>query len=89
MTTGAPCMHNACMTSITIRDVPDETRDLLAARARRAGQSMQQFLLRELVVLAESQAQEEWFDRLRESVVRRGTAVSADQILDAVHGDRR
>lgn len=77
------------MASITIRDVPDETRDLLAARARRAGQSMQQFLLRELVVLGESEAQQEWFDRLRDSVAQRGTAVSAGQILDAVHGERR
>ncbi|WP_323791848.1 hypothetical protein [Nocardioides sp.] len=50
---------------------------------------MQQFLLRELVVLGESEAQEEWFDRLRDVVVRRGTALSTAQILDAVHGERR
>ena len=88
--TGPPDrMHNACMPTITIRDVPDETRALIAARAKRAGQSMQQYLLRQLIVLGETEAQEEWFDRLRESVVQRGRSVSAEQILAAVHGGRR
>lgn len=33
------------MTTITIRDVPDEVRDLLAQDARERGQSLQTFLL--------------------------------------------
>ena len=32
------------MTSITIRDVPEETRDELAARAALAGRSLQEYL---------------------------------------------
>jgi plasmid stability protein len=42
--------------SITIRDVPDETRDALAARAARSGRSLQEFLaltLRELAAKPE------------------------------------
>ena len=36
-------MQNACMpVSMTIRDIPDEVRDALAARASRAGQSLQE-----------------------------------------------
>src|SRR5581483_6742011 len=44
--------HNACMASITIRDVPDETRDELAARAARSGRWLQEYLRAQLVELA-------------------------------------
>jgi plasmid stability protein len=39
-------------TSITIRDVPDETRDELAARAAMTGRSLQEYLRARLVELA-------------------------------------
>ena len=38
-------------TSITIRDVPDETRDELAARAALTGRSLQEYLRSKLVGL--------------------------------------
>ena len=38
--------------SITIREVPDEARDELAARAARSGRSLQEYLRAELVELA-------------------------------------
>lgn len=38
-------MQNACMVALQIRDVPDEVRDILAARARSMGQSLQSLLL--------------------------------------------
>jgi antitoxin FitA len=38
-------MHNAGMSTVTIRDVPDEVRDSLANDARERGQSLQAFLL--------------------------------------------
>ena len=40
------------MTAITIRDVPDEVRDVLAARAARSGRSMQEYLKGQLIDLA-------------------------------------
>jgi len=46
------CMQTGCMTSITIRDVPDEVRDELAARARLSGRSLQEYLRTQLVALA-------------------------------------
>lgn len=46
-------MHYACMTVITIRNVPDELNKLLKARASERGQSLQQFLLAELRDVAE------------------------------------
>ena len=48
------CMHSsydAVMTVITVRDVPDEVRDELAARAGRSGMSMQEFLRAHLIDL--------------------------------------
>jgi antitoxin FitA len=38
--------------NVTIRHVPDDTADALAARARRRGQSLQEYLLGQLVELA-------------------------------------
>ena len=46
-------MHYACMTVITIRNVPDELNERLKARASERGQSLQQFLLAELRDVAE------------------------------------
>ena len=40
------------MPSITIRDVPSEARDELAARAARSGRSLQEYLRDELIELA-------------------------------------
>ncbi|CAN5169995.1 hypothetical protein BH09ACT12_BH09ACT12_16030 [soil metagenome] len=82
-------MHNACMTTITIRDVPEETRDLLAARAKRAGQSMQEYLRRRLIELGEAEVGDEWLERARESVDRWGTRLPTEQILEALHDGRR
>jgi len=41
------------MVAITIRDVPAETRNELAARAARGGRSLQEYLRGQLVELAE------------------------------------
>lgn len=81
-------MHNACMTTITIRDVPEETRNLLAARAKRAGQSMQEYLRRRLVELGETEDQEDFLDRVH-GVASSGTRPSAQQIVEAVSSGRR
>ncbi len=40
------------MASITIREVPDETRDELAARAALTGRSLQEYLRSQLIDLA-------------------------------------
>ena len=41
------------MPSITVRDVPEETRAELAARAARSGRSLQEFLRLELIAIGE------------------------------------
>ena len=47
------------MVNITIRDVPPEVRDILAARAKRRGQSAQEFLKATLVDIAAKRDKEE------------------------------
>ena len=50
--------------SITIRDVPDEARDELAARAARSGRSLQEYLRRELIETASKPGLESVLERL-------------------------
>jgi plasmid stability protein len=81
--------HNACMVSITIRDVPDGTRNELAARAARSGRSLQEFLRGHLVELASRPDRATVLARIADRVEREGTAVSVDDILEARDADRR
>lgn len=77
------------MTTITVRNVPDETRDLLAARAKRAGQSMQEYLRRLLIEIGAAEDQGEFWDRVEESVARHGSTLSTEDILAALDEGRR
>ena len=69
------------MVSITIRDVPDETRVELAARAARRGQSMQEYLRARLVELAESADKDEILERIRRHRRMFGVGLTAEDIL--------
>ena len=74
--------------SMTIRDVPDETRDELAARAARAGISLQAYVRAQLVALAGQPDPAEFWDRVRARVRASGSRVTAEEILAAKHADR-
>lgn len=84
-----PQQHNACMPSITVRDVPEETRKKLAARAARSGQSMQEYLRRLLVDTAQEVDIDEVIAEARERVVRLKTRMPAREILAARDSGRR
>lgn len=77
------------MVQITIRDVPDEVRDELAARAARAGKSMQEYLSEELARLAGRPSIDEWLDRVRERKELSGRRVPPGAILQHRDTDRR
>lgn len=77
------------MVSITIRDVPQETRNELAARAARSGRSLQEYLRLQLVEIADRPDPEEWVSRVQARVQREGVELSLDEILDARDADRR
>ena len=75
--------------AITVRDVPDEVRDELAARAARAHQSLQEYLRSMLVDSAARPPVADVIARARARVRVTGAAVSAASILDARDADRR
>lgn len=72
---------------ITIRDVPDETRDELAARAARLGQSMQQYLRRELIQIAARDKNSEVLARIV-AKNRARPGLSREQVLELIRKDR-
>ena len=83
-------MHNAVMpTSITIRGVPNDVRDTLAARAARSGRSLQEYLRMELIQLAGRPTVDELLERVRARKALTGTRLSGAEILDYRDRDRR
>jgi len=76
-------------TSITIRDVPDETRDELASRAALTGRSLQEYLRAQLMELARKPDADVWTARVRARKQASGSALSADRILSYRDADRR
>ena len=74
--------------SVTIRDVPDEVRDELAARAARAGQSLQEYLRAQLTELARRPSPEALWDRVQHRLLVTGSRLSAQAILDLRDADR-
>ncbi len=83
-------MHNACMaTSITIRNVPDETRDELAERASLSGRSLQEYLRAELIELAAKADLAELLVRVEKRKRAAGESMSTEAIIgyrDAARG---
>lgn len=75
--------------SITVRNVPDDTRNELAARAARSGRSLQEYLRAQLIGLAEREDMAAWVARVRDRVEREGTHVSAETIVNDIHAGRR
>lgn len=77
------------MPSVTIRDVPDDTRDELAARAARSGRSLQEYLRLELIELARRPDPTALITRVRDRKRHTGTTLDADRILAHRDADRR
>jgi plasmid stability protein len=75
-------MHNEIMSkSITIRNVPDETRELLASRAAASGRSLQEYLRSQLIELAETMDVETWVAEVRELKSLTQSRATIEQIL--------
>ena len=75
--------------AITIRDVPDDVRDELAARAARAHQSLQEYLRSMLIDSTVRPPAADVIARARARVRVTGATVSAESILVARDADRR
>ena len=76
-------------TSITIRNVPDRTRNELAARAARSGRSLQEYVRRELIALADKPDMEDLLARIERRKEACQTTLSAEDILAYRDEDRR
>lgn len=75
--------------AITVRDVPAEVRDELAARAARAGKSLQEYLRGFLVDAASKPTAADVVSRARARVAATGSRVDAEAILAAREAERR
>ena len=76
-------------TSITVRDVPDETRNELAARAARSGRSLQEYLRSELIELARKPDLAALMARVEARVRRMGTRIEPSEVLELLAPERR
>lgn len=75
--------------SITIRDVPRDVRDELAARAARSGRSLQDYLRAELIEIARHPAVEEVLARAQTRIDATKSRLPAKQILALRGAERR
>ena len=75
--------------SITIRDVPEETAEELAARAALTGRSLQQYLRGHLIGLASQPDPEALVARMRARKESTGSRLTVDSILAHRDADRR
>ena len=77
------------MTSVTVRDLPSETRDELASRAARTGRSLQEYLRSELIELARHPDPEVLAQRIVDRKQRTATKLSASTIIGHRDAGRR
>lgn len=75
-------------TAITIRDVPDETRDELASRAALSGRSLQEYVRSKLIEIGRRPDAEVLLARVRDRKQRTGSHLSAESILGHRDADR-
>ena len=70
--------------TVQIRDIDDEVYLALTRRAAEIGMSVPEMLRREAARLASRPSVEDWLERTR----RRPSAISRDEVLDAIDGVR-
>jgi plasmid stability protein len=79
------CTHVLCMAAmIQIRNVPDDVHRTLKVRAAQAGMSLSEFLLREVIHVAERPTLEEVLQRIE----ARGPAQVSTDSAAAVRAER-
>ena len=74
---------------ITIRNVPEEVRDELAARAALKRQSMQEYLRSELERMVSRPSINTVLEEARRRVEAAGTVITTAEILEARDTDRK
>ena len=75
--------------AVTVRDVPQEVRDELAARAARKGQSLQEYLRARLIAEASKPAVDDALSEIRRYVAVSGAGLNVERVLSDRDADRR
>ncbi|AKS41157.1 FitA-like ribbon-helix-helix domain-containing protein [Wenzhouxiangella marina] len=75
--------------NITIRDVPEQARDRLAARAASAGQSLQSYLRARLIELADRPDRSDLLRQIHERKRANPIQLDAERIIELRDQDRR
>ncbi len=78
-------MHNACMPTVVVRDLPEDVHAELVRRAEAAGQSLQQYLTTELKRITACPTVDEVLDRIAR---RSGGRVGLDQAVEDLASER-
>jgi hypothetical protein len=76
------------MPHVQVRDVPDDVHDVLVRRAQAAGQSLQQYLVLQLSLLAATPTLEEALERIERRRKGHLSAAEAVEGLDDVRARR-
>lgn len=76
-------------TTMTIRHVPEEVRNELAARAARTGRSLQEYMLDEIIRIASKPSVADLVVDVRERKRRSGRRIGREAILADRDADRR
>jgi plasmid stability protein len=74
---------------MTIRDIPEDVRNELAARAARQGQSLQEYMRAFIIDYAWRPNSEDVLAQIREHAQSVKRQITMDDILEAVHEGRR
>jgi hypothetical protein len=74
--------------TLQIRDVPDELHAVISARAKAAGMTISQYLLRVVAKEASLPTNAEVMERAAELARRRGRKVGTEAIVSALHEGR-
>lgn len=78
------------MSTIQIRDVPEESYEILRRRARRAGQSLQAYMREEVVALAGRPTKKDSLDAIEAVLGRLATQdPAAESIVEDLAAGRR
>ena len=83
------CSYVACMPAVTVRDIPEATRNALAARAANSGQSLQEYLRGALIEMASKPDVAELMTQVRQQKTAAQSSLSADAILGHITDGRR
>lgn len=78
------CAHSCCVSTLQIRDVPDDLKAILKKRAADAGQSLSEYALQRLRTSTEYPTYRE----LSEQIRRDGYVETTTRAADLIRADR-